>query len=88
LQQHSSTEVEDQHSHDRHWGIAGVLTGISQRFATDLTIPIIVSILCAGSLGTARLTLDSHSPAQVYAGFFAGFLSSSYCWFSGKKYFM
>lgn len=35
---------------------------------------IAASFLCAGTLGTARLYLDAHSPGQVLGGFMLGFL--------------
>ncbi len=40
---------------------------------------LLVSILASGIAGTARLYLDSHSPAQVYTGYFVGFLTMSAC---------
>lgn len=38
---------------------------------------LILSILASGITGTSRLYLDSHTPAQIYAGFFAGFIAMS-----------
>jgi hypothetical protein len=55
-------------------GIAGVLMGMSQVLLMDLRLPIIISLLCAGLLGTARLSLQAHTPAQIYTGFLTGFL--------------
>jgi len=40
---------------------------------------LLVSILASGIAGTARLYLDSHTPAQVYVGYFVGFLTMSAC---------
>jgi len=54
-------------------GIVGALCGMSAFLFVDLRIPILVSVLVAGLLGTARLSLEAHHPLQVYAGFFVGF---------------
>ncbi|MCX6290666.1 MAG: hypothetical protein NT126_02765 [Bacteroidetes bacterium] len=54
-------------------GITGMLFGMSTYLLMDLRIPILVTILVAGLLGTARISLGAHHPMQVYAGFFVGF---------------
>jgi len=38
---------------------------------------ILVSILASGIAGTARLYLNSHTPGQIYMGYFAGILIMS-----------
>jgi hypothetical protein len=55
-------------------GITGMLFGLSSLFLLDLRIPIIVSFILAGLLGTARLRMGAHQPSQVYAGFLVGFI--------------
>jgi hypothetical protein len=55
-------------------GLAGVLFGMSSLLIVDLKIPIIATLLVAGILGTARLALQAHHPAQIYAGFAIGWL--------------
>lgn len=58
-------------------GIGGLCGGITIAMITqDFGSPMILSIcfLIAGLLGTARLYLQSHSPAQILAGFATGFL--------------
>jgi membrane-associated phospholipid phosphatase len=40
----------------------------------DLAFYVILAALVCGLVGFARLKLKAHTPAQVYAGFFAGFL--------------
>jgi hypothetical protein len=55
-------------------GITGMLFGLSSLFILDLRIPIIISIVIAGLLGTARLRMGSHQPAQIYVGFIVGFV--------------
>jgi membrane-associated phospholipid phosphatase len=56
-------------------GLTGVLFALSGLLSADLTIPIIISFLIAGLLGTARLTLGAHSPSQIYSGFLIGFFT-------------
>jgi hypothetical protein len=55
-------------------GILGMLFGLSSLFLIDLRIPIIISILVAGLLGSARLRMGSHQPSQIYIGFVVGFV--------------
>ncbi len=55
-------------------GLIGTLFGLSTFLLVDLRIMIIVFLIIAGLLGTARLTLGAHKPAQIYVGFLAGFL--------------
>ena len=55
-------------------GIVGMLFGMSTFLLADLRIPILISILVAGILGTARLSLNAHHPLEIYAGFLVGFL--------------
>jgi hypothetical protein len=54
-------------------GIVGTLYGMSTFLLVDMRIPILVSLLVAGLLGTARLSLGSHRPLEIYTGFFVGF---------------
>ncbi|MFM7728725.1 MAG: hypothetical protein ACKO7B_18650, partial [Flavobacteriales bacterium] len=56
-------------------GVLGVMFGISTLLIIDMRIPIVMSVLLAGLLGTARLLLEAHRPAEIYAGFAIGFLS-------------
>jgi hypothetical protein len=55
-------------------GLTGLFFGLSTVLLVDLNLSILLSILTAGLLGTARLSLGAHHPAQIYAGFFVGFL--------------
>ncbi len=67
-----------------HWKISihaitiGSATGVllSLLFAgyAYFFIPFVLSILLGGLVASARLTLQAHSPAQVYAGFITGFI--------------
>ncbi len=54
-------------------GIVGTLYGMSTFLLVDLRVPILISLLVAGLLGTARLSRGAHHPLQIYAGFFVGF---------------
>ena len=56
-------------------GIVGAILGLSFRLMIDLSLIISLLILCAGAVGYARLSLEAHNPAQVYAGFFLGLIS-------------
>lgn len=62
--------------HATSWGgFLGALLGFSLRFQVDLVVWISVVLLVAGMVGTARLLLKVHTPAQVYNGFLLGILS-------------
>ena len=54
-------------------GIVGMFFGMSTFLLIDLRIPILVSLLVAGLIGTARMAMGSHKPAQLYVGFLVGF---------------
>lgn len=55
-------------------GLVGALCALTFKYGIDLTWPIIASILISGAVGTSRIYLHKHTPAQVYAGFSAGLL--------------
>lgn len=50
-------------------GFVGTLLAITFKYGIDLTWPIVAAILISGAVGTSRIFLDKHTPAQVYAGF-------------------
>lgn len=54
-------------------GITGILCGMSTFLLIDLRLPILLSLLVSGLLGTARLKLGAHQSMQIYTGFFVGF---------------
>lgn len=55
-------------------GVIGFLFGFYYKFADQqLFYPILLIILFAGLLMSARLALNTHSPAQVFAGALLGF---------------
>jgi membrane-associated phospholipid phosphatase len=55
-------------------GLTGAMTGISIRLNIDLVMLITIIILCSGLIGFARLKLNAHNPAQIYAGFICGMI--------------
>ncbi|MFN4123136.1 MAG: hypothetical protein ACK4GL_07515 [Flavobacteriales bacterium] len=55
-------------------GLWGALLVISFFWQINLTSLLVIFILLSGATGTARIVLNAHTPAQVYAGFFAGVL--------------
>lgn len=58
-------------------GVAGFLFGFYQKYADpELFYPILAVILAAGLLMSARLYLNSHNPAQVFAGALLGLITS------------
>ena len=54
--------------------LIGTLFGLSTFLLEDMRTLIIFFLLVAGLLGVARISLGSHRPSQIYAGFFAGFI--------------
>jgi hypothetical protein len=55
-------------------GILGLLSIIIYMFGLKSNIIVVFAILISGLTGTARLYLKEHSPAQIYTGFFLGFI--------------
>lgn len=53
-------------------GLWGALLVVSFSWQINLSYLLILFIMIAGATGTARIFLNAHSPAQVYAGFAAG----------------
>lgn len=65
-------------------GVIGFLFGFYIKFAEQqLFYPILIIILFAGLLMSARLALNTHTPAQVFAGALLGF-----CVSFGAVYFL
>ena len=54
-------------------GIVGMFFGMSSFLLIDLRFPILISLLVAGLIGTARMAMGSHKPPQLYVGFLIGF---------------
>jgi len=55
-------------------GLIGFLIAFSLRLYTDVLLSLIIAILIAGMLASARLYSKAHKPLQVYSGFLLGFV--------------
>lgn len=55
-------------------GLTGAIVSISWHLGVDMKAIWMGLILCSGLIGFARLALNKHTPAQVYAGFVTGFI--------------
>lgn len=54
-------------------GLVGLVLGITLKWMIDLRLLLAVLILLSGLIGWARLKMQAHTPAQIYAGFGLGF---------------
>lgn len=55
-------------------GIVGLIVSIEIFMHTNLMLYLILFLFLSGLAGTSRLLLNCHSPAQIYSGFWLGFL--------------
>lgn len=54
-------------------GVVGIMAGIMLKLGqTDLFVPLLLSVLLTGLVGSARLKLNAHTPIQVGAGVVLG----------------
>lgn len=54
-------------------GVIGIIAGIMLKFGqAELFVPLLFSIVLTGLVGSARLQLNAHTPAQIGAGFALG----------------
>ncbi len=59
--------------HMTAWGgMFGTFLGLALTFHYNLTLLLYLIIIVIGIIGTARLRLNAHTPAQVYSGFLLG----------------
>lgn len=57
------------------WGVAGALLGLNIVMSSEILVYLLsTSILISGAIGSARLYLNAHTPAQVGWGGLLGFL--------------
>lgn len=54
-------------------GIVGLIVSIAIFMHSNVMFYLVLFLFLSGLAGTSRLLLNSHSPAQVYAGFALGF---------------
>ncbi len=57
-------------------GIIGLLSAISFLLHIPIQFYLVIFILLAGTIGTARLYLQEHSQEQIYGGFLLGFVAT------------
>ena len=55
-------------------GLTGLLIALSDLLNAGLVIPVILTVMIAGFLGSARLSLRAHTPPQIYSGYIVGLL--------------
>jgi membrane-associated phospholipid phosphatase len=61
-------------------GLMGIIYGIAHKFRMEPVLILTAISVVAGLLGTSRMILKAHTPAQVYVGFLSGFLLETlYC---------
>jgi hypothetical protein len=53
-------------------GIIGLIIGLFVRYNINISLSLPCAILAAGLIGYSRLELESHTPSQIYGGFFLG----------------
>jgi len=67
-------------------GLLGSLMVIANTLKYNATSQIIILVLIAGIIATARLYLKAHEPRQIYSGFFLGLITQVLVFF-GFLYF-
>jgi len=53
-------------------GILGTIIALNFRYGVDIVWTVIILLIIAGIVGSSRIYLDKHTPAQVYSGFALG----------------
>jgi len=66
-------------------GLLGVIISVSYLIKFEMTIYYAAIILVSGVVGTARLVLGEHKPAQIYLGFLLGLSLQLTLFFSLQK---
>ena len=57
------------------WGVFGILLAIHIHLpSAPLLYPVIISLLLAGGISSARLYLNAHTPVEVHTGAILGFV--------------
>lgn len=56
-------------------GIVGLIISLSVLYSANMMLYLLLAVLMSGFIGFARLSLNAHTPAQVYVGLGTGFLS-------------
>jgi membrane-associated phospholipid phosphatase len=55
-------------------GVSGLIIAMMFKYGSDLLPLLSVMIIISGLVAMARLFLNAHSPAQIYAGYFLGLI--------------
>ena len=55
-------------------GLIGLIISLSVLYSVSMMLYLILATMLSGLIGFARLSLNAHSPAQVYAGLGTGFM--------------
>jgi hypothetical protein len=55
-------------------GIVGLIVSIDIFLHSNVLLYLILFLFLSGIAGTSRLLLNCHSPAQIYSGFWLGFM--------------
>lgn len=58
-------------------GLTGLLLSLSYLYDADTMYFLVIVLFVSGLLAAARIRLNAHRPAQVYAGFALGFITVS-----------
>ncbi|MBK8498653.1 MAG: hypothetical protein IPL52_07510 [Flavobacteriales bacterium] len=56
-------------------GMVGAVFSVAQSHSLAFAVPLMIAVLVSGALGTSRLLVSDHTPAQVYSGFLVGSVS-------------
>ncbi len=56
-------------------GATGFIIALSLFWGADVKFFLLTAILLSGVVGTSRLSLQEHSPLQIYSGYMVGILS-------------
>ena len=57
-------------------GLTGIYLALCFRLYLNAILPVCILFLICGMVGTSRLILKRHTPAQIYAGFLLGFITN------------
>lgn len=55
-------------------GLIGLIFSMSVQYHVDTMFYLMLAIILSGFIGFARLSLNAHTPRQVYTGFIVGFV--------------
>jgi len=56
-------------------GLMGLIISLSVLYSANMMLYLLIAVMISGFIGFARLSLNAHTPTQVYVGLGTGFLS-------------